>query len=65
MAGITFAFDHRWAIDVGYRAMYLDGVSASATTSSILNPASTQTTTAELGPTCEHQVRVGVRFNIW
>ena len=27
MAGVTFSFDHRWAIDIGYRAQYLDEVS--------------------------------------
>jgi opacity protein-like surface antigen len=64
MAGVTFAFNHRWAIDVGYRAMYLGGVSTTVTIPSLVLPQA-QTTTAELGSNWEHQVRVGVRFNIW
>ncbi len=66
MAGVSFSFDHRWALDVGYRALYLEGTSSTITTPSfvsVLNP--TQRSVATLGDTWEHQVRVGVRFNIW
>ena len=66
MAGVAFAIDHRWALDVGYRALYMGGVSTSVTVNSIatgLPP--TQTSTATLGDTWERQVRVGVRVNLW
>jgi opacity protein-like surface antigen len=59
MAGVTFAFDHRWALDVGYRALYLDG--GSVTT--VLN--TTETSKATFGDHWEHQIRVGLRINIW
>jgi opacity protein-like surface antigen len=64
MGGVTFAFDHRWAIDINYRALYLDGTTVAMTTNSLVtgNP---QTSTVKLGDVWEHQVRVGLRFNIW
>ena len=39
MAGVSFSFDHRWAIDVGYRAQYLDEASLSMNTSGGLSKA--------------------------
>jgi opacity protein-like surface antigen len=66
MAGVSIAFDHRWALDIGYRALYMGGSSATVTTPSfvsVLTP--TQHSTATLGDTWEHQVRVGLRWNIW
>jgi opacity protein-like surface antigen len=63
MGGVTIAFDHRWAIDVGYRALYLQGGDATITTTGlVVNP---QTSMARLGDAWEHQVRIGLRFNIW
>jgi opacity protein-like surface antigen len=59
MAGVTYAFDHRWAVDVNYRALYMQGVSASTTLSN------SQVSKAELADSWEHQVRIGLRFNIW
>lgn len=61
-AGITFAFDHRWAIDVNYRALYLQGASATLTTKGL---STNQVSTATIGDNWEHQIRVGLRFNIW
>ncbi len=61
-AGMSFAFDHRWAIDVNYRALYLQGASVNLTTRGL---STNQVSTATLGDTWEHQVRVGLRFNIW
>jgi opacity protein-like surface antigen len=58
MGGVTFAFDHRWAIDVNYRALFLDGGSVSLVPSG-------QTSRIELEEHWEHQVRVGLRYNIW
>lgn len=59
MAGMTFAIDHRWALDVNYRALYMQGTSSSVTTT--VN----QVSKANLGDSWEHQVRIGLRFNIW
>ena len=58
MAGVTFSFDHRWAIDVGYRAQYLDEASLSMNTSGGLSKAT-------FGDHWEHQARIGIRWNIW
>jgi opacity protein-like surface antigen len=64
MAGVTIAFDHRWALDVSYRALYMDGGTATVTIPSFVGgPA--QTSRATLGDQWEQQVRVGLRFNIW
>ncbi len=66
MAGLSFSIDQRWAIDVGYRALYMEGGGATLTTPSFVSLVTpTQHSTATLGDTWEHQVRVGVRFNIW
>jgi opacity protein-like surface antigen len=68
MAGMSFSLDHRWALDIGYRALYIDGKSAAITVNSIIGPASTQPiqhSKATLDETWEHQFRVGLRFNIW
>ncbi len=62
MGGATFAFDHRWAIDVNYRALYMQGSSVTLTTTGLNT---NQVTTATIGDSWEHQVRVGLRFNIW
>lgn len=58
MAGVTFSFDHRWALDVGYRAQYLDEVSVDLTPSGQLSKAT-------MGDHWDHQVRAGLRWNIW
>ena len=60
MAGASFSFSHSSAIDVNYRALFLDGGSVTAT---LTGPA--ETSKATLGDVWEHQVRVGLRFNIW
>jgi opacity protein-like surface antigen len=58
MAGASFSFDHRWALDVGYRALFLDGGSVDLTPSGQLSQGT-------IDHQWEHQVRVGVRINIW
>ena len=58
MAGVSFSFDHRWALDVGYRAQYLDEASISMNTSGGLSKAT-------FGDHWEHQGRIGIRWNIW
>jgi opacity protein-like surface antigen len=59
MAGASFAVSHAWALDVGYRALFLDGGEVTTTLSSA------ETSTAKVGSYWEHQVRVGLRMNIW
>ena len=58
MAGVSFSLNHQWAIDVNYRALYLEGASVTTT----LNP---EPSTARIGDVWEHQVRVGLRLNLW
>ena len=58
MAGVSVSFDHRWALDVGYRAQYLDEASISMNTSGGLSKAT-------FGDHWEHQGRIGIRWNIW
>jgi opacity protein-like surface antigen len=60
MAGASFSWDPTWAIDVNYRALYLEGGSVAATLTGPAEPS-----TATLGEVWEHQIRVGLRFNIW
>jgi opacity protein-like surface antigen len=59
MAGTSFSFNHEWAIDVSYRALYLEGGSVTTTLSSA------EVSKVTIGDVWEHQVRVGLRFNIW
>jgi opacity protein-like surface antigen len=59
MAGFTFAVDHRFAWDLGYRALYTDGGSITTTLSD------GDESTARVGSHWEHQIRIGVRANIW
>jgi opacity protein-like surface antigen len=60
MAGVTIARHHGWALDINYRALYMDGGSVT-TALTPLGGAST----ADIGHQWEHQVRVGVRANLW
>ena len=46
------------AIDIGYRAQYLDEVSVDLTPSGQLSKAT-------MGDHWEHQARIGLRANIW
>lgn len=61
MAGVSFSWNHGWVVDVGYRGLYMDGgdfsmplIGGSATPSRV-----------EIGSQWEHQVRVGLRANLW
>ena len=60
MAGISFASDHRFAWDLSYRALYLDGGSVTTTLSGTGG-----VSTVEIGSYWEHQFRIGLRANIW
>jgi opacity protein-like surface antigen len=62
MAGASFSIDPTWAIDVNYRALYLEGGSVTTT---LTTAGPSETSTASLGDVWEHQIRVGLRFNIW
>jgi opacity protein-like surface antigen len=59
MAGGSFSLSPAWAVDVSYRALYLEGGSVRAA----LNTG--EVSTAKIDDVWEHQVRVGLRFNIW
>jgi opacity protein-like surface antigen len=61
MAGATFAWNHTWALDVNYRALYMDG----GDVTTILAPGTAGISTADLGSQWEHQFRIGLRANIW
>jgi opacity protein-like surface antigen len=61
MAGSTFAIDQQWLVDVNYRALYLGGIDITTNVSG----ASFPTTRASIGDVWEHQVRIGLRYNIW
>ncbi|KAB2911635.1 MAG: hypothetical protein F9K29_22070 [Hyphomicrobiaceae bacterium] len=62
MAGATFAWNHQYALDVGYRALYLGGID---TTTPLSPTTASPSSNATLGGQWEHQVRIGVRVNIW
>jgi opacity protein-like surface antigen len=62
MAGMSFSWDPAWAIDVNYRALYLEGGSVTASLTGTDTP---RTSTATLDDVWEHQIRVGLRLNIW
>jgi opacity protein-like surface antigen len=59
MAGVTIARDHAWALDVGYRALYMDGGEVTTTLSN------GDVSRVDIGSQWEHQVRVGLRVNLW
>lgn len=65
MAGASISFDHRWALDIGYRALYMDGTSATGTIPSFFLGQPVQQSTVALGDVWEHQIRVGLRWNLW
>jgi opacity protein-like surface antigen len=64
MGGISFAFDQRWVLDVNYRAQYLAGGSAYVNVANP-GPLTPQVSKGTEGDHWEHQVRVGLRWNIW
>jgi opacity protein-like surface antigen len=59
MAGVTLSWDHRWALDIGYRALYMNGGSITTTLSN------SSVSSVDIGSQWEHQFRVGVRVNLW
>jgi len=61
MAGSTFAIDQHWLIDVNYRALYLGGIDVTTSTNSVFGDVSKAT----IDGGWEHQVRIGLRYNIW
>jgi opacity protein-like surface antigen len=60
MAGVALSWDHTWALDIGYRALYMDGGSVTTALSG-----SAGTSTVDIGSQWEHQIRVGIRVNLW
>ena len=61
MAGVSFATDHRFVWDLSYRALYTDG----ADTGTTLSPTSAGMSSVDIGNQWEHQIRIGIRANIW
>lgn len=59
MAGVTMSWAPGWALDVGYRALYMAGGSVTTTLSN------GSVSAADIGSQWEHQVRVGIRVNLW
>lgn len=59
MAGVSFSTDHRFVWDLSYRALYMDGGSVTTTLSN------GNVSKATVDSQWEHQVRIGLRANIW
>ena len=58
MAGVSFSWNHGWVLDVGYRGLYMDG----GDITTVLGAFASR---VEIGSQWEHQVRVGLRANLW
>ena len=60
MLGVSYSWSHSWVLDIGYRALYMDGGDVVTTLSGTGG-----TSRVEIGSQWEHQVRVGLRANLW
>jgi opacity protein-like surface antigen len=60
MAGVSISTDHRYAWDFSYRALYVDGGSIATTLSGTGGSSS-----VDIGGHWDHQLRVGLRVNLW
>jgi opacity protein-like surface antigen len=60
MAGFSISPDHRYAWDFSYRALYVDGGSITTTLTGTGG-----TSTVDIGGHWDHQLRVGLRVNLW
>jgi opacity protein-like surface antigen len=58
-AGVVYDIDQHWSVDCNYRAVYIDGVSIPAAFSN------GQASRGVVGAQWEHEVRVGLRLNVW
>ena len=68
MAGVTYNFDKRTALDINYRLQYIQGydiVSRVAVPGSATLAGATVDSRAKIGDLFEHQLRAGVRMNLW
>jgi opacity protein-like surface antigen len=65
MAGVTYNFDKRTAFDLNYRLQYIQGYDV--LTTGVFAPGSIQSqeSRAKIGDLFEHQLRAGVRMNLW
>ena len=61
MAGASFSWSHGWALDIGYRALFMDGGDITIP----LTGGSATPSRLDIGSQWEHQIRVGLRANIW
>ena len=58
MAGASFSWHHGWVLDVNYRALYMDG-------GEVTTLLGASASTVEIGGQWEHQIRIGLRANLW
>jgi opacity protein-like surface antigen len=61
MAGVSYSLSERTHLDVGYRLMWQGGKVSVAFT----NGDGLGTTTLKLGDRLDHEIRTGLRFDIW
>jgi opacity protein-like surface antigen len=63
MAGFSFAFSPAMAFDVNYRLQYIQGTDVSMPVTVVSGgPYNSKMNTGDLW---EHQVRAGIRWNLW
>lgn len=72
MLGASYAFDHRTVLDINYRAMYMQGFKTDQQVAGFFSAGQggvgafqTRTSRIDVGDSWEHQIRAGLRFNIW
>lgn len=59
MVGGTYDLSARTHLDVGYRLMYMDGKTV------VSLPGITGLTTIDIGSRVDHELRTGIRFDLW
>jgi opacity protein-like surface antigen len=61
MAGVSVSWSQTWVLDIGYRALFMDGGDV---VTPLIGGVSTSSR-IEIGSQWEHQLRVGLRANLW
>jgi hypothetical protein len=68
MAGLGYSLGPRAVLDLNYRLQYLQGFDTSMSIGAPQAPTSTATTYSSrfsVGDLWEHQIRAGIRWNLW
>jgi opacity protein-like surface antigen len=65
MAGATMKIDHRTSFDLNYRLQYIQGYNTSMQLSPASANGSAYTSRVTISDLWEHQLRAGVRVNLW